>query len=67
MRIALLMQMCLRSVMVSTPWIVEVPSSRPGKFVQFFTSLELCRLHTAMLDRPSSSAATMEVQGPDTK
>jgi hypothetical protein len=29
--------------------------------------LELCRLHTAILDRPPSSAATMEVQGPDTK
>ncbi len=27
----------------------------------------MCRLHTAILDRPSSSAATMEVQGPDTK
>ncbi len=27
----------------------------------------LCRLHTAILDRPPSSAATMEVQGPDTK
>jgi hypothetical protein len=27
----------------------------------------LCRLHTDLLDRPPSSAATMEVQGPDTK
>ncbi len=26
----------------------------------------LYRLHTVILDRPSSSAATMEVQGPDT-
>ncbi len=25
------------------------------------------RLHTAILDRPPSSAATMEVQGPDTQ
>ncbi len=27
----------------------------------------LYRLHTAILDRPPSSAATMEVQGPDTQ
>ncbi len=27
----------------------------------------VCRLHTAILDRPPSSAATMEVQGPDTQ
>ncbi len=28
---------------------------------------KLYRLHTAILDRPPSSAATMEVQGPDTQ
>jgi hypothetical protein len=27
----------------------------------------LYRLHTAILDRPPSSTATMEVQGPDTQ
>ncbi len=32
-----------------------------------FKTLAMCRLHTAILDRPPSSAATMEVQGPDTK
>ncbi len=30
-------------------------------------SLPVYRLHTAILDRPPSSAATMEVQGPDTQ
>jgi hypothetical protein len=29
-------------------------------------SFPLYRLHTAIMDRPLSSAATMEVQGPDT-
>ncbi len=29
--------------------------------------LQVYRLHTAILDRPPSSAATMEVQGPDTQ
>ncbi len=36
-----------------------------GKF--FRTLSKLYRLHTAILDRPPSSAATMEVQGPDTQ
>ncbi len=38
------------------------------KNLNYFTiSSNLCRLPTAILDRPPSSAATMEVQGPDTK
>ncbi len=30
-------------------------------------NVRMYRLHTAILDRPPSSAATMEVQGPDTQ
>ena len=42
------------------PWMKE-------QYLYLCTVAPLCRLHTAILDRPPSSAATMEVQGPDTK
>jgi hypothetical protein len=38
-----------------------------SKLLYLTSSDWLYRLHTAILDRPPSSAATMEVQGPDTQ
>ncbi len=56
-------------------FIVKLRKSLKGKNLEIYIFksswanqliiFNFCRLHTAILDQPPSSAATMEVQGPD--